>query len=86
MLYLDSSALLKRYVEEEQSEACERSMLADPAWSTARHTFVEVQRNLHRLLRSEALREARQLFEHDWSRMDIVELDATLCERAAELA
>lgn len=50
-LYVDTSALLNGYVGEEDSAACERLLLADPAWVTARHTWVEVLRNLGRLLR-----------------------------------
>jgi len=39
-LYVDTSALLKRYVEEPDSAAAERYLLADPSWVTARHTQV----------------------------------------------
>src|SRR5690606_327998 len=49
-LYVDTSALLKRYIDEADSELSERHLLADPLWITARHTLVEVRRNLARLL------------------------------------
>lgn len=85
-LYVDASALLKLYVEEEQSPAA-RQMLTDPrAWATGRHTFVEVRRNLPRLLGGRRLETYRRWFEHDWSELAVVELSEVVCLRAAELA
>lgn len=86
MLYVDTSALLKRYVEEVDSAACERLLLADPEWVTGRHTLIEVRRNLARLLDPEPLGQALAAFGEDWLRMAVVELDAFTCERAAEIA
>jgi uncharacterized protein len=85
-LYLDSSALLKRYLDEPESAACEALLLADASWVTARHTWVEVRRNLSRLLAGEPLRAAREAFEADWARLHVVELDETTCDLAAEIA
>ena len=84
-LYVDTSALLKRYIEEDESVACERLLVADPSWVTARHTWVEVLRNLARLLRGPDRARMRQTFRADWARMLVVELDATTCERAGDL-
>ena len=85
-VYVDASALLKLYVEEEESPAA-RQMLTDPrAWATARHTLVEVRRNLPRLLRGYSLETYRRWFEHDWSELAVVELNEGVCLRAAELA
>jgi len=85
-LYLDTSALLKRYIEEDESAACERMLHADPSWVTGRHTWVEVLRNLGRLLRGAERARVRAVFRTDWSRMLVVELDVTTCERAGDLA
>ena len=85
-LYVDTSALLKRYVDEDESAACEKMLLADASWITARHTWVEVLRNLGRLLGGPERARVRKLFRADWSRMLVVELDATTCERAGDLA
>ncbi len=85
-LYVDSSALLKRYVDEPDSERCEALLLADPTWVTGRHTLVEVRRNLPRLLEGEALAAAREQFAADWRRMNVVELDELTCEIAADVA
>jgi len=49
-LYLDSSALLKRYVDEPDSDEANALLASDPSPLTARHTIVEVRRNLARLL------------------------------------
>ncbi|MCC6848898.1 MAG: type II toxin-antitoxin system VapC family toxin [Deltaproteobacteria bacterium] len=85
-LYVDTSALLKRYVAEDDSEACERFLLGDLSWITARHTWVEVVRNLSRLLSGAERARVKTIFRSDWSRMHVVEIDATLCERAGDLA
>lgn len=86
MLYVDTSAFLKRHIREPESASCERVLLADPRWVTARHTLVEVQRNLSRLLTPRPLQTALAAFGRDWARTHVVELDATTCERAAEVA
>ena len=85
-LYVDSSALLKRYLDEPDSEVSERHMLADPVWLTARHTLVETRRNLTRLLQGEPLDLARHELLADWARFNIVELDELTCAIAAEIA
>ncbi|MEX0650945.1 MAG: type II toxin-antitoxin system VapC family toxin [Actinomycetota bacterium] len=85
-LYIDASAMLKLYLEEPESAVCEEIMVAVPAWLTGRHTVVEVRRNLSRLLDGQALAAARREFESDWRRTTIIELDATTCRHAAEIA
>lgn len=49
-LYADSSALLKRYVDEPDSERAVSLLASDDELVTGRHTVVEVRRNLARLL------------------------------------
>jgi uncharacterized protein len=60
--------------------------VADPSWVTARHTRVEVLSNLGRLLQGPERARVRGVFRADWSRMLVVELDATTCDRAGDLA
>jgi predicted nucleic acid-binding protein len=86
VLYVDTSALLKRYLDEPERDRCEHHLLADPDWVTARHTLIEVRRNLARLLDDGPLRQALDLFARDWDRCAVVELDAITCDRAAEIA
>jgi len=71
---------------EDESDACERILRADPSWVTGRHTWVEVLRNLAKLLRGTERTRLKAAFRSDWSRMYLVELDATTCERAGDLA
>jgi uncharacterized protein len=85
-LYLDSSALLKLYVEEPDSARAEEILTSDPTWVTGRHTFVEVRRNLARLLDDRDLEAARRQFSRDWERTAVVELTEEVCQVAAELA
>ena len=73
--YVDSSALLKRYVEEPDSEKAESILRSDPSLLTARHTIVEVRRNLARLLEQREAAAARSAFMQDLGVLSIVELD-----------
>jgi uncharacterized protein len=84
--YVDSSALLKRYVDEDDSPAADALLRADPELLTARHTIVEVRRNLARLLSGRDLAAARGAFADDLRSFSIIELDATTCESAAAIA
>ena len=85
-IYVDSSALLKRYVDEADSAAADGLLRADPALLTARHTIVEVRRNLARLLSGRDLAAARAAFAEDLHSLSIIELDEATCESAASIA
>ncbi len=84
-LYVDSSALIKRYVDEEDSEAADALLLSDPEWVTGQHTYVEVALAIHRRLGEAERRVASAAFDRDWQRTFIVALDGVVCRRAAEL-
>lgn len=84
--YVDSSALLKRYVEEADSPTADALLSADPELLTARHTIVEVRRNLARLLSGRPLAVARRAFADDLRSFSIIELDQSTCESAAMIA
>lgn len=85
-VYVETSALMKRYVEEPESEACDALLAANPTWVSARHTEVEIRRNLARLLPSGVLADAQQRFRDDWARTHVVELDKEVCQTAGDLA
>ncbi len=85
-LYLDTSALLKRYLDEPDSDRFDAILGSDPVWVTAAITLVEVRRNLTRTLNGSDLAAAREQFGHDWDRCHIIELDRFLCVTAAEIA
>ncbi len=84
--YVDSSALLKRYVDEADSAAADAMLRGDPALLTARHTVVEVRRSLARLLSGRDLAAARAAFADDLRSISIIELDGATCESAASIA
>jgi uncharacterized protein len=84
-LYVDTSAFLKRYLEEPDSDAAETFLLGDSAWFSGRHTYVEVRRNLARAVAGDDLVRIRDVFEADWRRTTIVELDEVTCRLAADI-
>lgn len=84
--YVDSSALLKLYVEEADSADAEAILSADPVLVTSWLTLVEVRRNLGRLLRGVALQRAREACEHDLDLMALVNADERIWRAAAEIA
>jgi predicted nucleic acid-binding protein len=84
--YVDTSALLKRYVEEADSVVADELMAGDPELVTGRHTIVEVRRNLARVLEPTAATAARAAFAEDLRAFALVELDAATCELAATIA
>lgn len=85
-LYADSSAILKRYVDEADSDRANELLAADPMLVTGRHTIVEVRRNLTRLLGPTDATAARAAFVADLASFAIVEVDAATCELAATIA
>jgi predicted nucleic acid-binding protein len=85
-LYVDASALLKRYVDEDASDAADAILRSDPSLVTARHTLVEVRRNLARLVGAGDLAAVKDRFARDVEALSLVELDEVTCEAAATIA
>ena len=86
MLYVESSALVKRYVAEPDSDIALRFMDAEPTLVTSRLAEVEVRRNLVRLLAGPELADKRRDFRLHLSAFDIVALDEHVLEDAARIA
>lgn len=88
MQYVDSSALVKRYVAEPDPGDAAQLLAADPEWVSSAHTEVEVRRTLGIRLESvpQLLSQARGALRQDWSRTAVVQLDSVTCRLAAELA
>jgi predicted nucleic acid-binding protein len=81
MLYLDASALVKRYVEEDGSDLVLSAMENARGWSMCRVGYVET-------VRAVALaggRKAVKRVEGDWLSFDVIEVDSALATHAAEL-
>lgn len=84
MLYLDSSALVKRYVKEPGTENLATRITAEQSAGqvlfTSALTFAEVHHSISRKLREKALsvvasREAKEVFEVDWiNHFTVIEL------------
>jgi uncharacterized protein len=83
--YVDSSALLKRYVDEPDSTTADRLLLSDTVLVTSWLTLVEVRGNLSRLLNGPALREAKQQFTNDLDAFAVVAMDEAVCRAAAQI-
>jgi uncharacterized protein len=83
--YADTSAILKRYVAEPDSDRADELLASDPELVTGRHTIAEVRRNLARLLPPTAATVARASFAEDLTSFAIVELDRATCELAATI-
>lgn len=81
MLYLDASALVKRYVAEEGSEALIAVMGAAEGWAICRVGYVETARAVGLAAGKPAV---RRLIA-DWTSFEVIEVDASLAEHAADL-
>jgi len=81
-LYLDSSALVKRYVREAGSEAVIEAMSRADAYKMCRIGFVETVRAVARGGEPGDI----EKIEGDWTRVDVIEVGRTLTEHAARLA
>ena len=83
--YVDSSALLKNYFAEPDSSLAERLLNSDAVLVTSWVTFVEVRRNLARVLRGTELRDAKDQFAADMESMALVAVDESVCRGAAQI-
>jgi predicted nucleic acid-binding protein len=81
MLYLDASALVKRYIAKEGSEALIGAMGEAEGWAICRIGYVETARAIQLAAGKAAVRR----FVADWPSFEVVEVDAHLSEHAAEL-
>jgi predicted nucleic acid-binding protein len=81
-LYLDASALVKRYVDEDGSDLVREVMHHADGWFICRIGFVETIRAVGLSAGSAATRVVRQ----EWPAFGVVEVDEPLAEHAALLA
>lgn len=81
-LYLDASALVKRYIAEEDSDTVLAAMENADGWAICRIGYVETVRAVGLA----GGRRAVKRVDADWPSFDVVEVDADLSEVAAELA
>jgi predicted nucleic acid-binding protein len=84
-LYVDSSAVIKAYVDEVDSDVAVAHAASDPVLVTSWITVVEVRRNLARLLDPRPCRHAIDAFEHDLDGFALVAADERVCRTAATI-
>jgi predicted nucleic acid-binding protein len=84
-VYADASAVLKLHLDEPESDQAEE-LLGGQHWMSGGHTYVEVRRNLARLLTGDALADARSAFLISWTDVTVVDLTGVVIERSAVLA
>lgn len=84
--YVDTSALLKRYVTEPDSEIADRLLASDPVLVSSWVTAVELRRNLARLADEHDLPIVRRQAERDLDGMALVTLDGSVATLACEIA
>lgn len=84
--YVDSSAVLKLYLDEADSDEAQRLIDEDPVLVTSWLTVVEVRRNLSRALAGTVLADARVAFERDLDAFALISLDEASWWAAADVA
>ena len=84
-LYVDSSALLKRYIDEADSDAAALILQSDLVVVTSWITVVEIRRNLARLLTGPSLHAAQRAAERDFDVMALMTCDAATFTAAAAI-
>ena len=86
-VFLDSSALVKRYITETGSPRVLAIMANDPAWAACALALPETRRALCRSRSTaEALVAREGALRRDWQAFDVIPVDVDLLERAGEIA
>jgi uncharacterized protein len=84
-LYVDTSALLKLYVDEADSPLALEHVRSDPVVVTSWVSVVEVRRNIARLLDEPARGSATAAFEEDLDSFALVAAGELVCRAAARI-
>ena len=86
MLFLDTSALVKRYVDESGTELVVRRMDEDEVWAASSLARTEAEITLCRLgYGPDELDALRLRLRNDWDRCLVVPLDGACLDRAARI-
>jgi uncharacterized protein len=85
-LYLDSSALLKRYLEEEFSQQCEEIIVKYQDKYISQIGVTETLINLRKRLSAAEFAMATKLFEADIAIFNIIEFDEATSDLAVEIS
>lgn len=85
MLFLDTSALVKRYVEEDGTGLVLERMGADPEWVVSSVARTEAEITLCRLGFDRDSAEVWRRLGDDWERCHVVPVDPDCLERARDI-
>jgi predicted nucleic acid-binding protein len=90
-LYLDTSSLVKLYVDEPDSDTVRKLVASAAIVSTATIAYIETRaalarRRRERALRPAALASAKKTFEAEWPRYFSIEVTSALCREAGAFA
>jgi predicted nucleic acid-binding protein len=90
-LYLDTSSLIKLFVEEPGGDEVRQDLSEADTVATSLITYAEARATFARLHRTRSLttdgfRSAKRDFDEDWSKYLVVEPSLELCRAAGELA
>lgn len=90
MIYWDSSALIKKYLKEDGSNAVLQLLSTDPILATSQLTYAEVHATFARKLREKEIslktyQGTCSLFEADWEAMAIVRIEDKLLPKIRSL-
>jgi len=90
ILYLDTSALLKLYAQEQGTPDVRAAVARASVVATSRLTYVEARGAFARKLREGDLSQAKHHYlatslEGDWARLLVVEISEHLCQEAVTL-
>lgn len=83
--YIDSSALVKRYISEPDSKFASSLISADPVLVTSWLTFVEVRKAVSRALEGIDLASALRALTDDFDKMAVVSPDVLTWQAAADI-
>lgn len=84
-LYVDTSALLKLYVDEDDSDTAVELVGSDPALVTSWVTVAEARRNLARMLDGPSLASTLAVLEEDLDTFALVTAGERVCRAAARI-
>lgn len=89
--YLDTSSLVKLYVEEQGSDDVRQFLGSVDIAATSMLTYAEMRATLARrrregLLDARALTSVKRVLDHDWQNYFVVDVTITICRAAGDLA
>lgn len=86
MLFLESSALLKRYIDEPETTSVLQAMQADPEWIASALAHAETALALcHAALSGDQVTDTRRRLDDDWQRFRVLPVDDACLLHAVEI-